>query len=336
MPITRHHTGQWLYQFDRVIAGSRHRANRVLPPGWTKKQAEEFDRVETARLYALATGVTKTQPLIEEAVLLYLKQHAPDLKNFTDLKAALELCMPYYAGRPITALPDIARKYAKDHAKTLAPATVRNRMAYLRAACRWAWKHHNMGEHDPAERMILPSVRNARQVYLSRADMLKISRAMHYPASRAAARVAFYSGMRISEALRSKVVDIEGGVALFIADSKNGDPRMVPVHPKIIHLMRGTWPPVVTADTVSHHVKAAMRATGYGHARLHDLRHSAASEMINAGVDLYTVGGVLGHKSAQSTQRYAHLATASLAAAIGKIGGKSGKKSQPRPEAKAA
>jgi site-specific recombinase XerD len=55
--------------------------------------------------------------------------------------------------------------------------------------------------------------------------------------------------------------------------------------------------------------------------------------MINAGVDLYTVGGVLGHKSAVSTARYAHLAAGRLKGAVGKIGAR---KSQPRPTAKAA
>ena len=62
---------------------------------------------------------------------------------------------------------------------------------------------------------------------------------------------------------------------------------------------------------------------GYGHARLHDLRHSTASEMINAGVDLYTVGGVLGHKSAVSTKRYSHLATKTLKSAVALVGKKS-------------
>ncbi len=333
MPITRHHSGQWLYQFNRVVPGAgRKRANRLLPKGWSKKQADEYDRIESARIYSLAAGVTKSQPLIEDAVLLYLKEHAPTLKNREDLTAALALCQPAYAGKPLSALPDIAKAYAKAHADKLAPATIRNRIAYLRAACRWAWKHHNMGDHDPAERLHLPRVRNARQVYLGRADMLKIVRTMHYPASRAAVKVSFYSGMRISEILRSEPVLAGNAPALRLTDTKNGEPRIVPMHPKIIHLLRGTWPPKVTADTVSHHIKAAMRATGYGYARLHDLRHSAASEMINAGVDLYTVGGVLGHKSAQSTQRYAHLATASLALAVGKIG----KNRQPKPQAKAA
>jgi site-specific recombinase XerD len=44
--------------------------------------------------------------------------------------------------------------------------------------------------------------------------------------------------------------------------------------------------------------------------------------MINNGIDLYTVGAVLGHKDARSTQRYAHLATDALSAAVGKIGQK--------------
>ena len=52
----------------------------------------------------------------------------------------------------------------------------------------------------------------------------------------------------------------------------------------------------------------------------HDLRHSNASAMINKGVDLHTVGKVLGHKSAQSTRRYAHLSIETLDAAIRKIG----------------
>ena len=53
---------------------------------------------------------------------------------------------------------------------------------------------------------------------------------------------------------------------------------------------------------------------------LHDLRHSTASEMINARVDLYTVGAVLGHTDPRSTKRYAHLRHETLAEAVGKIG----------------
>lgn len=266
-------------------------------------------------------------------MLLYLQQHAPTLKNRHDIEGALSLLHPWYAGQPLTALPEVARKFATDAVATLQPGTVRNRLAYLRAACRWAWKHHNLGDHDPAERMVLPAVRNARHIYLTRQQMLQVARAMGPSWSRDAARVAFYTGWRIGEVLRARPVDTPTGLALTIDTSKNGAPRIVPVHPKVAHLVRDHWPPQATKWTVSKAVKAAYRQVGLGHARLHDLRHSAASAMINAGVDLYTVGGVLGHKSAASTQRYAHLATAKLAAAVATIGAK---KSQPHPTAKAA
>lgn len=314
----------YLFQFDRYIPGAgRQRANKVLPKGWSKNQALEYDRVESARLYALATGVSKTTPLIEEAVLLYLQEHAPTLKNFKDLQGALALCHAWYAGKPLTALPDVVRQYVTDNPK-LAPSTARNRMAYLRAACRWAWKTHNLGTHDPAERVVMPKGGKPRLVFFDRAAMLKIARSIKNKASRQVFRVAFYTGQRLSEVLRAEPIQAGGELALMLRDTKNGTPHIVPVHPRIAHLVRSNdWPPTVHKSTVSHHTKLAMIAVGMPHARFHDARHSAASEMINAGVDLNTVGEVLNHKTTTSTKVYAHLVTAKLGEAIRKIGGKS-------------
>ena len=42
--------------------------------------------------------------------------------------------------------------------------------------------------------------------------------------------------------------------------------------------------------------------------RLHDLRHSFASFLVNEGVSLYVVQKLLGHTQVHTTQRYAHLA----------------------------
>jgi integrase len=259
--------------------------------------------------------------MIEVAVLAYLQHHEGVLKNHRDTVGALRLLQPWYAGKDVTELPAICQAFSK--VPDLSPGTKRNRLAYLRAACRWAWKHiDGFCDHDPAERVSLPRANNARHVYPTRADCVRIFRAMGYGYSRDAARVAFYTGWRIGEVLRAKAVRTQGGWTLQISDSKNGMPRIVPVHHRISYLVRGHWPPKVTKWTVSKHVKAAMQAVGLGHARLHDLRHGAASEMINAGVDLYTVGGVLGHKSAVSTARYAHLAHHRLREAVEKIGGR--------------
>jgi site-specific recombinase XerD len=63
----------------------------------------------------------------------------------------------------------------------------------------------------------------------------------------------------------------------------------------------------------------ARAACGLEHVRLHDLRHAAASAMVNAGIDLGTVGAVLGHKSTATTKRYAHHGTQRLADALATI-----------------
>lgn len=51
---------------------------------------------------------------------------------------------------------------------------------------------------------------------------------------------------------------------------------------------------------------------GLGDVRLHDLRHSFASTLVNAGVSLYEVQHLLGHAKIATTQRYAHLAQSKL------------------------
>jgi integrase len=57
-----------------------------------------------------------------------------------------------------------------------------------------------------------------------------------------------------------------------------------------------------------HHRWARIRAAaGLSDVRLHDLRHTFASVLVNSGRSLYDVQLLLGHKSPQTTTRYAHL-----------------------------
>ena len=57
------------------------------------------------------------------------------------------------------------------------------------------------------------------------------------------------------------------------------------------------------------------KRAGLTDVRLHDLRHSYASNLVNGGVSLYVVQQLLGHTNPRTTQRYAHLEQDTLAKA---------------------
>jgi len=316
---------RWRFSFKRVLGGVRRRHSRLLPPGWSRAEADAFDRAETARLFALAAGVQQADPLIDSAVALYLgdKQH---LKSFRSAAEHLAAIAWAYVGRRMSELPEIAREVAtrrlvpateRRPEHEISPATARNRLALLKAACRHAWRVHGLTEADPTSRMVLPAVRNERQTYIDRRQMLMIARACTNRQARAAIRLAFYSGLRLGEL---RAAELEAGMIL-LRDTKNGDIRAVPPHPRIAHLT--SWLPLTAPKiTIQRAFDRARRAVGLPEVRFHDLRHSAASAMVNAGVDLYVVGQVLGHRDPRSTKRYAHLTAGTLAAAVGTIGQK--------------
>lgn len=305
---------RWRFEFDRVVEGRRHRISRLLPRGWSQAQADAYDRKEAARLYAVASGIEQRDPLIDEAVAHYLrdKKHLKSYKATAEHLAAIAWA---YMGKPLSKLPEVAALVV-DTAET-APATVRNRLACLKAAARWAWKKHSLTDADPTTRMQMPAVRNERHVYATRREMLQLCRACDHWQAQISIRVAFYTGMRLGELYRVE----PGDGVLVLHDTKNGDRRAVPVHPRIRHLLH-LLPITAPKITVQRAFQRARKAAKLEHLHFHDLRHSAASEMVNAGVDLFTVGRVLGHRDARSTARYSHLTAQSLAAAVGHIGRK--------------
>ena len=61
---------------------------------------------------------------------------------------------------------------------------------------------------------------------------------------------------------------------------------------------------------------AARKRAGLPDLRVHDLRHSFASFLVNAGRSLYEVQELLGHADIRTTSRYAHLSRERLIAAV--------------------
>lgn len=301
------------FEFSRRIEGRRLRARKLLPATWSRSRADAFDRQECARLYAQASGIEARRWLIDEAIARYLDERAVELKTGSGIAQELANMAGYWRGQPLDGLHSVCSRFTKDYRSILAPATIMNRLRYLIAACRWGWERHKMGDRDPGAGIAMPAVSNRRHVYIDRRQMLAVARACKDRPTRAAIRIAFYSGMRLGEIERAE--RLPG--AFVLADTKNGEPRIVPMHPKVAICASI---PLGTRYQTGYHFRKARALAGLPKLRFHDLRHSAASALINDGASLFTVGAILGHKSQASTGRYSHLSVKVQREAIERLG----------------
>ena len=307
------HGGRFRFSFNRLINGRRVRATKLLPRGWSYAQADALDRAESARLYAKHTGVGPDDALVDDAVAKYLTARVPKLRDGKKAAQCLASMLPWYEGKPLSELSAIFTEYQEDQCGKIAPGTIRNRVAYLHAAVKFAWKSPAKigGAVDPTARTTIPVVDNNREVFLRPEELKTFLR--HVPAGEARAlwTLAFYTGLRwLSDLLVRQKADIlrEGGDVWLDVHrvTKTGRPFMIWIHPAA----RWALKYLPFAHSRKWHYErfwAARVAAKMSHLRPHDLRHSLASVLLSSGATLSEVGGTLGHKSPQSTERYAHL-----------------------------
>jgi integrase len=145
--------------------------------------------------------------------------------------------------------------------------------------------------------------------------------------------LAVNTGLRRGELLqlRWRDVDLQRRILTVRGEgAKTRQTRYVPLNTEAALVMKTWRPTVVEADwcvfgssagatplvTVKKAWRGILAEAKVTSFRFHDLRHTFASKLVMAGVDLNTVRELLGHKSLAMTLRYAHLAPEHKAAAV--------------------
>jgi len=219
----------------------------------------------------------------------------------------------------------------------LAPGTVYRIMVLLRYAMRLAGEWEVPGlTTNPCTKVPLPKVNNARQTFLSAKqaeDLLAAVRASSNPHLEAIVGFLLLTGARKREALDARWEHIQWEQRRwYIPVTKTGKPRHVPLSDSAVSLLRrqeakiGRSPWLFPNPTTGIPYKnlhtiwdKARKEAGLNDVRMHDLRHSFASFLINDGRSLYEVQQLLGHSNSTMTQRYAHLADATLLEATNSV-----------------
>jgi integrase len=113
-------------------------------------------------------------------------------------------------------------------------------------------------------------------------------------------------------------VDLKHGFILLDI-SKNGERREIPINTTLEYLFKEIPHNVESVyvfagkngnplTDIKHSFHTALKDAGIIDFRFHDLRHTFASHLVMAGVDLTSVKELLGHKDIAMTLRYSHLA----------------------------
>ena len=309
-----------VYWFDFQINGTRYRKST----GKTKRRdAENVFHAEREKAKAgESSGVqeVKTYKLVDLAEE-YLKW-AERQRSYKDKKRCIRQLIEVFGNHEVRDLNTREiEQWQSRRLKYNKPSTVNRLLATL--------KHMvNKGtQWGMASDSVLKQVRNVKLLpennrrlrFLSIEECQRLIECCHKDLHPIVV-VALNTGMRRGEIfnLTWTQIDLRHGFIL-LDTSKNGERREIPINTTLEYLFKEMQQRSVKSEYVfagktgkpltdiKKGFHTALRRAGIHDFRFHDLRHTFASQLVMAGIDITSVKELLGHKSLTMTMRYSHL-----------------------------
>ena len=177
----------------------------------------------------------------------------------------------------------------------------------------------------PVFELVVPRRRRKLPVVLNVDEVRRVLSIIRRPAPRMCLTLIYSCGLRLSEGTHLQIRDIDSGrMAVHVRNGKGGKDRYAPLPARTLELLRAYWlidrPRVwlffdgYNRDQPMHRsrpykvFKKALRASAIlKPAHVHTLRHSYATHLLEAGVNLRVIQEILGHESPKTTVLYTHL-----------------------------
>lgn len=239
---------------------------------------------------------------------------------------------------------EVARWHAAHRQPITANRALRTLSVAMRLAEQWGWRPHNS---NPCKG-VKPHKETARRRYLNADELARLRAALAQweEAGPLAVRWRFaqlvrlllLTGARLREVMCAEWswIDWERSVLRVPAERGKTGAAEIQLAPRAVEILRellaaeaamgGRCPAVIAGDDRKKPLvgyrklwQALLAQAGISDLRIHDLRHSFASYALSGGQTLGVVGQLLGHRSAQTTTRYAHLIDDAARAAVARV-----------------
>ena len=191
---------------------------------------------------------------------------------------------------------------------------------------------HTLQRDWPTLQLVRPRRARKLPVILSREEVALLLGCLRLPHYKVCLSTIYACGLRIQEGVQLQVTDIDSArMLLHVRQGKGDKARYVPLPQRTLEQLRSYWSshrhprwifPApnsqrVALPTATTHLSggvlrkafmAALKQSGLTKpATVHTLRHSYATHLLEAGVNLRVIQAYLGHRSPSSTALYTHL-----------------------------
>jgi integrase len=320
--------------YHRYVFGGKKRAMRLgVYPGTTIPDARQRAQENRAKIDVNidpqeTSDRIKGMPTFREHARAYLKfvEQYKRSANADESKLRLYLIKHFGDDRLCDITTRDIQTYHMVISKKLSQSTANRHLALLsmmfNLAIQW-----DILDRSPCKSVKKFKEDNQKQRFLSADEIGRLYQAMEAEDNKVAVnalKLLLLTGCRREEILKLKWddVSIESGT-LFLPDSKTGS-RYVQLNAAARELLEsiarnkglfvfpGRHDSKKPINNPRKCFTRVLTAAGIEHIRLHDLRHTHASILVNAGASLFVVQKALGHSNPITSQRYSHLSDKTL------------------------
>jgi len=270
-----------------------------------------------------------------EALERYLEQVSTKKRPNSEYRDRQSAKMIQSVLDPEISLADISPQhivaYRDKRLKDISPSTLQKEFALLSHLFNIARREWGLSVKNPIPEVTRPKVRNSRTRFLTKEEaqkLLDVSQKSRNKNLYPYLLLMMHTGMRPSEAAGLTWGDVNLDERLVKLKITKTDMRYVPLTEtteKVLRAIRPASPekgtfvfipsssPLLNKPLTRPNLyfrrsfNTARDNAGLEDVHLHDLRHTAASHLLMAGVDLRTLAEILGHKTMQMVHRYTHL-----------------------------
>lgn len=295
-----------------------------------KKDAETYERNLRAHFEKDAEAAKLGRPLARtfgQALAKWIEGGAPK-SMYSHARCVREHMENVELSRSIPAANDMKQAMLADN---LSPQTINRRLAVVRRVLNLAYKSWEWLREPLGQRVEMLSEKGLqREVFLTAAEVTSFFQTMKNDEAKRFILLESWTGMRKSEIRRLTPESWRAPIIMLSPKTKSGKARPIPLV-ESMHWIMEHLPFTISEWDLRKDFEEARAALEMEHVRMHDLRHTFASWLVeNPDIPLTVVRDLLGHSSLAVTSKYSHLRTGVLEDAILSLSGHKKRHTQKR------